>query len=126
MAYGTLESHKTSSTPKAIPVAGAACCPCCRAWTPPQRRYRRACRGLTNPMGVRYEAFAKPTPSERDTTSCAGQAAAGAARSMVAPLPRHQPLRERAGCRRHQNCEMFLHISADEPRKRLIARLDAP
>jgi PPK2 family polyphosphate:nucleotide phosphotransferase len=108
--------------------------------------------GLTNPMGVRYHAFAKPTPEEREhhflwrvkrqlpppgvigvfDRSHYEDVLVVRVQQLVPPeiwsrrygvINRFENKLVAAGTR---IVKCFLHISKDEQRKRLIARLDDP
>jgi PPK2 family polyphosphate:nucleotide phosphotransferase len=108
--------------------------------------------GLTNPMGVRYHAFIKPTPEEREhhflwrikrqlprpgiigvfDRSHYEDVLVVRVRQLVPPeiwsrrygvINRFEERLVAAGTR---IVKCFLHISVDEQRKRLIARLDDP
>ena len=108
--------------------------------------------GLTNPMGVRYHAFAKPTPEEREhhflwrvkrqlpppgvigvfDRSHYEDVLVVRVQRLVPPeiwsrrygvINRFENKLVAAGTR---IVKCFLHISKDEQRKRLIARLDDP
>ena len=108
--------------------------------------------GLTNPMGVRYHAFAKPTPEEREhhflwrvkrqlpppgvigvfDRSHYEDVLVVRVQQLVPPeiwsrrygvINRFENKLVATGTR---IVKCFLHISKDEQRKRLIARLDDP